>query len=272
MSAILEALRAEVRARRLAQGHAEPGPAERELARTLDEIELYRVVSAHWPLLGKTLPQRAINLVNKLVRRYLRWYINPIVEQQNAYNHAVARALRLLAEAYAELGEQIGGHRPPATDHRPPTADKVLRTENQEHGSIVRSQLSVAEDNELRAADYRQLNKPHYPDLMGLVRARAAREPAARFPDLALGALAPRLRLTEQVSAHWPLGGATLPQRAIALANKLVRRYLRWYINPIVEQQNAANAAFTAALVAMMRIDAERRAEIAAQRAHEMKG
>src|SRR5262245_7070287 len=75
VGAMLEALRAEVRARRLAQGGAEPGPAERELARALDEIELYRVVSAHWPLLGRTLPERAINLVNKLVRRYLRWYI-----------------------------------------------------------------------------------------------------------------------------------------------------------------------------------------------------
>src|SRR5262245_38811407 len=107
VGAILEALRVEVRARRLSQGRAEPGPAERELARALDEIELYRVVSAHWPLLGKTLPQRAINLVNKLVRRYLRWYINPIVEQQNAYNDAIARTLRLLAEAYAELGEQV---------------------------------------------------------------------------------------------------------------------------------------------------------------------
>jgi hypothetical protein len=98
VGAILEALRAELRARRLSQGRAEPGPAERELARALDEIELYRVISAHWPLLGKTLPQRAINLVNKLVRRYLRWYVNPIAEQQNAANAAFTVALlRLIA-------------------------------------------------------------------------------------------------------------------------------------------------------------------------------
>jgi hypothetical protein len=260
VGAILEAMRAEVRARRLAQGHAKPGPAERELARTLDEIELYRVVSAHWPLLGKTLPQRAINLVNKLVRRYLRWYINPIVEQQNAYNDAVARTLRLLAEAYAELGEQTN-------DQRPTTNDDESRAESQEPESVVRGSLSSTTDNGLRTTDYGQLNKLHYTELMALVRARATSEPAARFPDLALGAMAPKLRLTEQVSAHWPLGGATLPQRLIALANKLVRRYLRWYINPVVEQQNAANAAFTAALIAMMRIDGERRAEIARMRA-----
>ena len=81
---------------------------------------------------------------------------------------------------------------------------------------------------------------------MALVRARAAAEPRARFPDLELRALAPQLRLRQAVNAHWPLPATTLPQRAIALANKLVRRYLRWYINPIVEQQNAANAAITA--------------------------
>jgi predicted nucleic acid-binding protein len=79
--------------------------------------------------------------------------------------------------------------------------------------------------------------------------------------------MAPQLRLREQVSAHWPLGGATLSQRARALVNKLVRRYLRWYINPIVEQQNAANAAFSVALAAMIQVDAERRAEVAALRA-----
>src|SRR5262245_46360869 len=119
MGAILAALRDEVRAQRLARGRAEPSPAERELQRALDEIELYRVVSAHWPLVGTTLPQRAVALLNKLVRRYLRWYINPIVEQQNAYNDAVARTLRLLAEAYAELAGQTTDHRLPTTD-RPP--------------------------------------------------------------------------------------------------------------------------------------------------------
>jgi hypothetical protein len=123
VGAILEQLRAEVRARRLTQGRAELSSVERELQRALDEIELHRIVSAHWPLYGKTPLQKAIALVNKLVRRYLRWYVNPIVEQQNAYNDAVAHTLRLLAEAYAELGEQIAGNRRPTTDDRRPTTD-----------------------------------------------------------------------------------------------------------------------------------------------------
>ena len=118
---MLAALRSEVRAQRIAQGQLEPAPLERDLQRSLDEIELYRVISAHWPLIGKTLPQRVIALVNKIVRRYLRWYINPIVEQQNAYNDAVARALRLLADAYVDLGEQLAALRGAGGD-APPTA------------------------------------------------------------------------------------------------------------------------------------------------------
>jgi predicted nucleic acid-binding protein len=251
VGAILEALRADVRAQRLARGRAEPSPAERDLQRALDEIELYRVISAHWPLLGTTLPQRVIALLNKLVRRYLRWYINPIVEQQNAYNDAVARTLRLLAEAYAELGEQTDDRRP-TTDDRPPesVASRPL--------SVVGSGESTT-DHGPRTTDHGQL--------MSLVRARGAAEPPVRLPDLDLYAVAPQLHLREQVNAHWPLLGTTLPQRVIALLNKLVRRYLRWYINPIVEQQNAANAAFTIALMRLIALDAERRAEVAALRA-----
>ena len=98
---------------------------------------------------------------------------------------------------------------------------------------------------------------------MALVRERAAAEPPARFPDLELRRLEPQLLLRQNISAHWPLTGATLAQRLVAAANKLVRRYLRWYVNPIVEQQNAANASITVALLALIRLDAERRAQAA---------
>jgi len=257
VAAILDQLRNEVRARRMALGQIELSPLERDLRRSLDEIELYRVVSAHWPLVGKTIPQRAIALVNKLVRRYLRWYINPIVEQQNVYNDAVARTLRLLADAYVDLGEQVlnaeernGGN---------VGSNQEPRTKNPEPEPTTHSQLLLVEDK--GQTDNVQAK------LMALVRKRAATEPPARFPDLELHAAEPQLRLREQVTAHWPLGGATVLRRAVALVNKLVRRYLRWYINPIVEQQKAANAAISAALLALIRLDAERRAQIAALRA-----
>ncbi|MEO7908039.1 MAG: hypothetical protein ABIV47_00180 [Roseiflexaceae bacterium] len=249
VAGILEGLRAEVRARRLAQGQTEEGPLERDLRRSLDEIELHRVISAHWPLIGKTVPQRVVALVNKLVRRYLRWYINPIVEQQNAYNDAVARALRLLAEAYSDIGEQIAG--------RQATGDRATGRQGDR----------TTDDGQSPTPD---LQSP-ISNLQSLVQERALAELPARFPDLELRALEPQLGLREHVSAHWPLPATTLPQRLIALVNKLVRRYLRWYINPIVEQQNTANAATTVALLALIRLDAERRAQVAGLRARKFK-
>ena len=227
---LLATLRSDVRARRLSQPAAADDPLQRDLQRALDEIELARVVSAHWPLIGHTLPTRAIALLNKLVRRYLRWYINPIVEQQNAYNDAVARTLRLLADAYADLV-----HTPQA---EPPPMPPI-------NGGTDNAGI----------------------DLRVIQQARASTEPPARFPDLELQAQLPPLMLRQQVSAHWPLPAHTLSERGVALLNKLVRRYLRWYVNPIVEQQNTANLAISAALLAFVRLDAERRASAAAQRA-----
>jgi predicted nucleic acid-binding protein len=258
VAAVLDRLRAEVRARRLGQRQAEISPLGQDLQRSLDEIELHRVVSAHWPLIGTTLPQRAVALLNKLVRRYLRWYINPIVEQQNAYNDAVARALRLLAEAYADLVDQIAERR--TTGNRPPTIDDQ-RQEMEDGG--------LRSDNRQPRIDAFQFSSD---DIMARVRKQALSEPPAHFPDLELRALEPQLQLREQVNAHWPLPAVTLPQRAVALLNKLVRRYLRWYINPIVEQQNGANTAITAGLLTLIRLDAERRAQVASLRAAKAKG
>ena len=72
---------------------AEPALSDVDLRRLLSEVEATRVVSAHWPLHADTWLQRIVVFFNKLVRRGLRWYINPIAEQQNAANDATVRAL-----------------------------------------------------------------------------------------------------------------------------------------------------------------------------------
>lgn len=107
VAATLAALRAEVRARRAALPAAEPTPAERELQRVLEELEYTRVVSAHWPLEGRNPLEQVVALINKVARRYLRWYINPIVEQQNSFNDTAARAIRLLAAENAALRAEL---------------------------------------------------------------------------------------------------------------------------------------------------------------------
>ncbi len=266
LGVILEQLRATIRERRFIQGTSELSAVEQDVRRSLDEIELHRVISAHWPLKARNPIERLINLLNKLVRRLLRWYINPIVEQQNAYNDAVARTLRLLADAYTELAEQTRDPRTSEPPHQEP------RTENQE--PRTKPALSVAEGNQelptgSQAHTFQHSNIPTLQRavIQQLIEQRGQLEPPARFVELELAAQEQRLDLHQRVNAHWPLVGATLVDRAVAFAQTAIRRYLRWLINPIVEQQNNANAAMSSALHDMVRLDADRRAEVALLRA-----
>lgn len=73
-----------------------PGAAIDLCARgsAVDEAQQMAVVNAHWgiasdlPVVGPLLV-----LFRRVLRIMLRWYINPIVEQQNRFNQAAVRAL-----------------------------------------------------------------------------------------------------------------------------------------------------------------------------------
>jgi hypothetical protein len=112
VGAILQQLRSEVRAARSAIDDDTPHAAHLgvdldELREAVAEVEALRAVSAHWPLTWHTPRQRAEVLIQRLIRRALRWYIAPIVEQQNAYNTAVARTLQLLVDANRQLAAEV---------------------------------------------------------------------------------------------------------------------------------------------------------------------
>lgn len=110
VGAVLAEIREGVRQRRATlspDAPYEPALSDVELRRLLAEVEATRVVSVHWPLHGETLPQKAIAGVNKVVRRYLRWYINPIAEQQNAANDAIVRTLHGLVTTIEEQRAEI---------------------------------------------------------------------------------------------------------------------------------------------------------------------
>jgi len=74
-----------------------------------------------------------------------------------------------------------------------------------------------------------------------------------------------RLYATTHVNPHLPIGWPRLPRgilpKLVAIVQKLIRRGLRWYINPIVEQQNAYNAAATATLESLLREMEQQRGE-----------
>lgn len=112
VATIIEQLRQEVRQRREGQlengvHHLENSFDEVELARSLEEVRAGQGVSAHWPIVWKTPLQAFFAFIQRLTRRFLRWYINPIVEQQNAFNAATERTLNLLVAANARLREEI---------------------------------------------------------------------------------------------------------------------------------------------------------------------
>ena len=60
------------------------------------------------------------------------------------------------------------------------------------------------------------------------------------------------VRQHQWVNSHLPIGWPIMPKgiipKLLAYAKKITRRLLRWYINPIVDQQNAYNAAATETL------------------------
>jgi hypothetical protein len=133
VGAILQQLRREVRAARSSltddTTHVVPlGVDLDELREAVAELEALRAVSHHWPLTWHTPRQRVEVFVQRLIRRALRWYIAPIVEQQNAYNNAVARAMQLLVDANRQLAAEVAQLRAIDRQESAPT----IHTEN--HG------------------------------------------------------------------------------------------------------------------------------------------
>ena len=77
----------------------------------LEEVHATSWVNPHrpiaWPHWPKGLWPKVVALVQKAIRRSLRWYINPIVEEQNRFNAAVATALDVLGQENAQLRAEL---------------------------------------------------------------------------------------------------------------------------------------------------------------------
>ena len=99
---ILRDLEREIRLHRLALGRQGP------LAQTdaLTRVREVQWVNPHlpigWPVMPKGLWPKVRAYAQKITRRLLRWYINPLVEQQNDFNRAVADALDELVTSVHE--------------------------------------------------------------------------------------------------------------------------------------------------------------------------
>jgi hypothetical protein len=93
------------------------------VAAALAQVEATSWVNPHqpiaWPHWPKGVWPKMVALAQKVIRRLMRWYINPIVEEQNQFNAAVAAALIVLAEENTRLRADL---RALATN----TPDRVL--------------------------------------------------------------------------------------------------------------------------------------------------
>jgi len=104
---IVTDLQAEIRRHRVALGASEviapPDP--------LLQVREKQVVNPHlpigWPVMPRGLPARLAAYAQKIVRRLLRWYINPLVAQQNEYNLAATDLLASLQGATEEMRQRV---------------------------------------------------------------------------------------------------------------------------------------------------------------------
>lgn len=63
-------------------------------ASAIDDATNLARISSHWGITSRVpVAGRFLVLGKRAIRIGLRWYINPIVDQQNAFNDAVVRAL-----------------------------------------------------------------------------------------------------------------------------------------------------------------------------------
>jgi hypothetical protein len=64
-----------------------------------------------------------------------------------------------------------------------------------------------------------------------------------------------RVCMSQHVNSHLPIGWPDMPPGLLpklrAYTQKIMRRLLRWYINPLVDQQNVFNTAVTEALISL---------------------
>jgi len=104
---VLDRLKEEVRRRK----PAETDPMLTERTAILRRVYATMRVNPHlpigWPKLPPGILPKLVVVIQKVVRRLLRWYINPIVEQQNAFNSASTGTMESLVQQMERLEASV---------------------------------------------------------------------------------------------------------------------------------------------------------------------
>jgi len=157
---VLDKLKEEIRRRR----PAETDPALGERAASLQSVYATMRVSSHlpigWPKLPPGILPKLVAVMQKVVRRLLRWYINPIVEQQNAFNSASTRVMETLLQQTERLQASISQQqreREEILQPRLQRLERTLRSTRPVDSPISDAGMSVLPTVDRSAVDYFQL-------------------------------------------------------------------------------------------------------------------
>lgn len=105
---IVSDLQKEIRRHRLPLGD----PGRMYPLGPLDNLRRYQRVNPHlpigWPVMPKGLLPKLAAYAKKIVRRLLRWYINPLVDQQNDYNASATEVITTLQAQAQEHAQMLG--------------------------------------------------------------------------------------------------------------------------------------------------------------------
>lgn len=107
IKAILAELQEEIRRHRLALGDLGALPPPDPLARVREKQAVNPHLPIGWPVMPRGLIPKLVAYTQKIVRRLLRWYINPIVAQQNEFNSAATDLLASQQTRLDQLTSQV---------------------------------------------------------------------------------------------------------------------------------------------------------------------
>jgi hypothetical protein len=107
IAVILKQLKREVRNQRLRNEMDQSVT----MTTALVQVQLASHVNPHQPIAWPNWPPglwpKVAALIQKVIRRLLRWYIDPIVEEQNHFNAVVTAALEVLVEENTRLRAEM---------------------------------------------------------------------------------------------------------------------------------------------------------------------
>ena len=103
----LDAIRSAVR-KNAGYSSVDEVPSVSTSATMTAELAELATISAHLPVAWNTpIAGRALAYAKRGTRLLLRWYINPIVEQQNAFNEALVKAIATLDDRQRDIERRL---------------------------------------------------------------------------------------------------------------------------------------------------------------------